>query len=134
MNQYIIVIVAFLLGQFVTTSVIVYNMQKKKQVTYLSALLAYLKAEIGWFIIGFAGICCIMFIMSDYVDLTIKKADLLNKENLSYKEKLIVYFKTSALFIGTFVQLIAFKFLKKGPEAIAKFDDKEIKLPNEANG
>ena len=125
MNQYLTVVLAFLLGQFVTTSVVVYKLQKEKQVNYFSALAAYLKAEIGWFIIGLAGISCIMFIMSDFVDLTIKKADLLSKEHLSYKEKLIVYFRTSALIVGTFVQLIAFNFLKKGKEKISAFADKD---------
>lgn len=124
MNNYVVVVLAFLLGQFITTSVVVYNMQKEKQVSYMNALTAYLKAETGWFIIGFAAISCIMFIMSDYVDLNIKKADLINKENLSYKESLIVYFRTSALFVGTFAQLLAFKFLKKGKEKIAEFEDK----------
>jgi hypothetical protein len=83
-----------------------------------------MKAEIGYFIIGVFGIVSILFILSDFVDLSITRKDLLTKDGLNWKENLRLYFKTTSLFLGGFVQYIAFVWKKKGKDAIDKIADK----------
>ena len=60
---------AFFLAQLLITSIMVYNYQKEKDVPYLVALKTYLKAEIGYFIIGLIGILSVLFLLSDFIDL-----------------------------------------------------------------
>ncbi len=121
MNQhYWIVLMAFLLGQFLITSIQVYNNQKEKHISYGVALLTYLKAEIGYFIIGFIGILCVCFLLSDYIDLNVKKEELKNLEVRTWKENLQLYFRTGSFIIGCFIQYIAFKYKDKGKDAIDK--------------
>lgn len=123
-GHYFLVILAFLIAQFFMASVNVYIYQKEKDVDYWTALTSYFKSEIGFFIVGFAAIFGIMFILSDFVDLSITRADLLSLEKLSLKQNLQLYFKTTAFFVGAFIQYIAFVFRKKGKQAIDKVADK----------
>lgn len=115
---------AFILAQSLITAIMVYNYQKEKNVDYGAALSAYMKAEVGYFVIGIIGISCILFILSDFIDLSVTRQDLLRKGGLTWKENLQIYFKTGSLVIGGFVQYIAFVYKKKGKEAIDKIADK----------
>lgn len=125
MNQhYYQTLIAFFLAQLLVASVMVYNYQKEKNINYWTALVAYFKAEVGYFIIGIIGIFAILFILSDFIDLSITRTDLLSKEHLSWKENLQLYFKTTALFVGGLVQYIAFIYKSKGKKAIDKIADK----------
>ena len=99
---------------------------KDKNIAYGTALTTYLKAEVGFFIIGVIGIASILFILSDFVDLSITREDLLTKEGLNWKENLRLYFKTFSLLLGGFVQYIAFIYKKKGKVAIDKIADKLV--------
>lgn len=121
---YLNTIVAFLLGQFLTTAIVVYLFQKEKSIDYFSAMQTYIKAEIGYFIIGLFGIIAVCFVLSDYIDLKITKADLLVIKERTFKENMQLYFKTYALIVGSFIQLIAFKFRDKGKQAIVNVSDK----------
>ena len=123
-SHYLQVFLAFLIAQLLMASINVYNYQKKKEIEYMVAVKAYTKAEIGYFIIGFFGVLALLFILSEYVDLSVKREDLLSKETLSTKEKLQAYFKTIALCVGAFVQYLAFVLRSKGKEAIDKMVDK----------
>jgi hypothetical protein len=124
MNNYVTIIIAFIIGQFIYTSITVYNLQNGKDIGYWHAYAAYLRKETGWFVIAIAGLCGVLFVLSDFVNLDIKKADLINKEVLSYKEKLVLYFRTSALMLGMFIQHVVFKVYKKGKEEVEKVNDK----------
>lgn len=114
---------AFLLAQSLITAIMVYNYQKEKSIDYVKALTVYIKAEVGYFIIGVIGISCILFILSDFVNLSITREDLLTKGGLTWKENLQLYFKSSSLLVGGFVQYIAFVYKKKGKDAIDKIAD-----------
>jgi hypothetical protein len=121
MNQhYFIVLFAFLLGQMLMTSIQVYNYQKDLKIDYDKALVTYLKAEVGYFIVGLVGIICVCFILSDFIDLRVTKDDLKKIASRTWKENLQLYFKTSSFVIGCFIQFIAFKYKDKGKDAIDK--------------
>ena len=117
-------LLGFLLAQLLITSIMVYNYQKEKDVPYLVALRTYLKAELGFFIIGLLGISSVLFILSDFIDLSVTKKDLLTIEGRSLKQNLQLYFKTASIVIGGFIQYIAFIYKKKGKAAIDKLADK----------
>lgn len=124
--QYFQVFIAFVLAQSLMASIQVYNYQKEKSITYNLSMKTYFRAEMGYFIIGILAITCILFILSDFVDLSITREDLLSKEKLTWKENLRLYFKTSSLLIGGFVQYIAFVYKSKGKIAIDKIADKLV--------
>lgn len=119
-QHYYDVLFAFLLAQLLMVSVNVYFYQKQKEITYWLALKTYMWAEIGYFIIGIVAVCGLLFILSDFIDLSISRKDLLTKETLTWKEDLIVYFKTTAFCVGAFLQYIVFKLKEKGKAAIDK--------------
>lgn len=123
-SHYWIIILAFLLGQALMTSIVVYNYQKEKHIEYDHALITYMKAEVGYFIVGFIGILCVCFILSDFIDLNVTKEELKSLETITWKEKLQIYFKSSAFVIACFIQYIAFKFRDKGKVAIDNAIDK----------
>lgn len=125
-NHYLEVFVAFLLAQSLMASIMVYTYQKKKSIGYIDALLTYFKAEVGFFVIGVIGISTILFILSDFIDLSITRHDLLSIENLTWKQNLQLYFKTSSVCLGAFVQYLAFKLKDKGKAAIDKVVDNII--------
>lgn len=122
--HYFDMLLAFLIAQLLMASINVYTYQLNKSIDYWSAVKAYFKAEIGYFIIGLLAVCAVLFVLSDLIDLSVSRKDLLNKTSLTWKENLQLYFKTSALFIGAFVQYMAFKFKEKGKAAIDKAVDK----------
>ncbi|MBN8668776.1 MAG: hypothetical protein J0M30_14860 [Chitinophagales bacterium] len=106
------------MAQALMTAIVVYNYQKEKAIPYGKALSTYINAEVGYYIIGFVGIFSIMFLLSDWIDLSITKDDLRSLETRSWKENLQLYFKTSSFGIGAFVQYLAFKFRTTGKKAI----------------
>jgi hypothetical protein len=125
-KHYLIVLLAFLLAQALLASIMVYNYQKERKITWLDAMEAYLKAEIGYFIIGLIGILSVCFLLSDFIDLSLTKHDLENVAQKNWKVLLQLYFKTSSFIIGGFIQYIAFKYRDKGKTAIDKAADKIV--------
>ncbi len=124
--QYFQVFIAFVLAQSLMASIQVYNYQKEKSISYNLSMRTYFSAEMGYFIIGILAITCVLFILSDFVDLSITREDLLSKEKTTWKENLRLYFKTSSLLVGGFVQYIAFVYKSKGKIAIDKIADKLV--------
>jgi hypothetical protein len=112
------------LGQALMTSIVVYNYQKEKQIDYFHSVITYMKAEIGYFIVGFIGILCVCFIVSDFIDLSVTREDLKSLEQRTWKENMQLYFKSSAFVVACFIQYIAFRFRDKGKDAIDKAIDK----------
>lgn len=125
-KQYLVVIIAFILAQLLMTSIVVYRYQKDKQIGYRTALLTYLKAEIGFFIIGIIGVTSICFILSDWVDLSLTKHDLLSIEHRTLKENMQLYFKTTSFVLGGFIQYLAFVWRDKGKVAIDKVIESKV--------
>lgn len=122
-SQYLQVLLAFLLAQSLLTSIMVYNYQKEKNISWRKAMVTYLNAEVGYFVIGLVAIFGVLFVMSDFIDLTVTKQDILSLESRSWKQNLQLYFKSVAFLVGGFVQYIAFIYKKKGKAAIDKIAD-----------
>lgn len=125
MSNYTIMIVAFILGQLGYASVSIYIIQNNVTgINYWQAVGQYCKKEVGSFIMAACGWAIIMFIASDWIDVNITRKDLLNKESLSVKEKLIVYQRTVAVVLGAFIQHLIYVAFKKGKKAIHDYAQK----------
>jgi hypothetical protein len=119
-TYYITTALGFLIAQFLMASISVYDYQKQKDIPYSHAMKAYLKAEIGFFVIAFFGLLTVLFVLPDIIDINIKPLDLQDKESLTWKEKAQAYFRLTVIFVGAFVQYLSFKFRKSGKQAIDK--------------
>lgn len=121
MNNYVIMVIAFFIGQNLYTAITVYNLQKNKSVGYWDALKAYVKKEIGGYIVALAGLAGLMFIISDFIDPSFKHQD---SDVSTWAGKVQAYFRTSMLAFGVFAQHLIFVAFKKGKKAIEKVEDK----------
>lgn len=125
MNNYIILALGWFLGQLGYAAVSAYILQRDKPgITYAQALRVYFAKEVGSFAMAFCALLIIMFITNDFVTVEITRKDLLNKEALTWKEKLIVYQRTCSVFFGAFSQHIIYVAFKKGKKAIEEFAEK----------
>lgn len=118
MIQYIQLFFGVIIGQLLITTVMVYGYQKEKNITWGEALTVYVKAEIGYYVIAAVGLIAALFILSEFIDLSLKKEDLRSQTALSLKQKLQLYFKTGSLLLGMFIQYVVFKVKDKGKAAI----------------
>ncbi|MGQ0739571.1 MAG: hypothetical protein ACT4OJ_10960, partial [Bacteroidota bacterium] len=125
-KHYVIVFCAFILAQCLMASIMVYNYQKEKKISYRQALWAYISSEVGFFIIGLIGIISVCFILSEFIDLGTSKQELLSLKERNWKQNLQLYFKTGSFVIGGFIQYIAFKYRDKGKVTIDKAADKIV--------
>jgi hypothetical protein len=121
MNNYLILFVAFVIGQAIYTAVTVYNIQKNMNVPYWTAFRAYVLKELGGYIVALLGLAGLMFIISDFIDPSFKHADA---DVSTWAGRVQAYFRTSALCFGVFAQHIVFVAFKKGKKAIEKVEDK----------
>lgn len=122
MNNYVILALGWFLGQLGYAAVSAYILQRDKPgITYWQALGVYFAKEIGSFAMAFTALLIIMFIANDFLTVDITRKDLLNKEALSWKEKIIVYQRTCSVFFGAFSQHIIYVAFKKGKKAIEDF-------------
>lgn len=123
MNQYVIIALGWVIGQFAYAAVSVYVLQRDKDVPYWKAVQLYLSGEVGNFVIAFAGLLLIMFIASDFLDVEITVKDLRNKEMLTLKEKIILYQRTASIVIGGFIQHLVYVAFKKGKKKIEEYEN-----------
>jgi hypothetical protein len=125
MNNYILMIVAFILGQLAYASVSIYIIQNKVTgINYWQAVGQYCKKEVGSLVMAACGWAIIMFIASDWIDVNITRKDLLTKETLTLKEKMIVYQRTFAVLLGGVIQHVLYVAFKKGKKAIHDYAQK----------
>ena len=118
-------VVAFVLGQLGYASVSIYIIQRNlDNVSYWQAVQQYSKKEIGSFVMAACGWAIVMFIASDWVDVTVTRQDLLNKEALTVKDKLIVYQRSISTGLGAFIQHIIYVAFKRGKKAIHDYAQK----------
>lgn len=124
MSHYAIITIGWAIGQLTYAAISVYILQYNKSITYWQAWGAYGKKELGNFVIAFCGLLALLFIANDFFDLAVTKQDLLNKQQLNLKEKLIMYQRSSALALGGFCQHLLYIAFKRGKKEIEKISNK----------
>ena len=121
MSNYFLMLLAFFIGQLLYTSITVYNIQKNMSINYWAAFKAYVKKEVGGYVVAFVGLAALMFIITDFIDPSFKKADA---DVNTWTGKVVAYFRTAMLFFGCFAQHLIFVAFKKGKKAIEKAESK----------
>lgn len=121
-NHYAIIIIGWIIGQFGYAACSVYVLQRNKNVNYWKAFSIYLASEIGSFVMAFAALLAILFIANDFIDMQITRKDLMNKEMLTLKEKIIVYQRTASFIFGGLCQHLIYVAFKKGKKKIEQYE------------
>jgi hypothetical protein len=121
-SHYLIITLGWIIGQIAYASVSVYILQKDKNINYWKALGLYFSSEVGSFGMAFAALLVILFIAGDYINVEITRADLLNKQTLTLKEKVIVYQRTASILLGGFCQHLLYVAFKRGKKKIEQYE------------
>lgn len=124
MNNFFVLTIGFLLGQSMHIAISAYYFQLNKDIAYFDALKIYAKKETGSFVIAFLGLLTFLFTSSDFIDFSLKKADLKGLDSLTLGQKLVVYFRTVSFFIGAFIQHILLLAFKAGKKELDKIGNK----------
>lgn len=119
MNNYFVMLLAFIIGQALYTAITVNNLQKGKKIGYWPALRAYTEAEVGQYIVVLCGLAALMFVITDFVDPSFRKEDA---DLTTWKGRLVAYFRSIMLVVGVFAQHIIFLAFKKGKKKLEEAD------------
>lgn len=133
-HYYLLLLAAVIIGQSFFASIVTWYYQRNNPaISYKQAFVLYLKKEAGTFIVIICFTLILMFILSDYMDLTMSRAELIAKGKLNRFESIQKSFRTFAVIYGVFAQFFAVLFYKGGIKAISDFGrDKGIDI-NENN-
>lgn len=125
MNNYIILAIGWIVGQTAYGSVSAYIIQKDMPgIDYWQALKIYFKKEVGSFAMAFSALLVLMFVFPDFFDPTVSRADLKNKEALTFVERMILYLRVSSVIVGGLSQHLLYLAFKKGKKAIHDYATK----------
>lgn len=125
MIKYIsLLIVAVFLAQAFIASLAVYRVQlSNDNINYRQALQLYFKANMARYVLVAVCVLILSFILSDYMDLSLTRADLRAKgiDALNRVERIQLYFKSYAIGVGAFIEVLAVLLYKAGFKSIIDF-------------
>lgn len=119
---YLLVIAAVILGQTFTAAFLSWRHQISNDlIVYPTAFKVYIQKNIGTFVVIITFTSLVLFVLSDWMDLSLTRAELIAKGKLTKVEAIQSKFKTYAAFYGIFAQWIASYFFKAGEKAIKDY-------------
>lgn len=125
MIKYIaLLIVAVFLAQAFIAALAVYRVQlSNDKINYKQALHLYFKANMARYVLVAVCVLILCFVLSDYMDLSVTRAELRAKglEALNRIEKIQLYFKSWAIAVGAFIEVVAVLAYKAGFKSIIDF-------------
>lgn len=122
MEYYIKLFIAVIIGQTFLAAMSAWVFQRKNDaIDYWTALRVYLRKEIGTFIVILSFTGLVMFVLSDFMDLTKSRAELIAQGELNKFEQAQKFFRTVAVLYGVFAQWLAYLFYKGGRKAIEEY-------------
>ncbi|MBE2229939.1 MAG: hypothetical protein IAE96_04760 [Chitinophagaceae bacterium] len=125
MIKYIsLLIVAVFLAQAFIAALAVYRVQlSNEKINYQQALQLYFKANMARYVLVAVCVLILSFILSDYMDLSLTREDLRAKgiEALNRVERIQLYFKSYAIGVGAFIEVLAVVLYKAGFKSIIDF-------------
>lgn len=121
---YVYLIIAWILGQSLYTAITVWRLQKNLTISYIPAFKAYVKKELGGYIVSGIFMLVVVFILPDFLNLKMEKSELLSIEQKSWAQKVQLYFRTAAMLLGMFSLHIAYSLYKRGKKEIINADKK----------
>jgi hypothetical protein len=130
MKYYLLLWLAVLLGQFFVSTITVWIDQRNNpKIDYMQALKVYYRKEVGTYLVIFSFTLLLTFILSDWMDLSATRQELMTIAERNKFEEAQIRFRTYATCYGVFAQLIALFFFKGGRNAVKQFgQDKGIDL------
>jgi hypothetical protein len=134
MKYYLLLIAAVIIGQTFIACVSAWVFQRSNpNIGYFKALRIYLAKEVGTFVVIVSFTIMVMFVLSDWMDLTTSRAELIAKGKLTKFEQAQKNFRTYAAIYGAFAQLLALLFFKGGKKAIETFGKEKAGVDISAN-
>jgi hypothetical protein len=115
---YLLLIVAWVLGQALYTAITVWRLQKDLPIPYFEALKGYVIKETGGYVVSLIFMLIIVFLLPEFLNLKMSKSDLLSLEERNWIEKVQLYFRTASTALGMFSLHIAYSIYKKGKKEI----------------
>lgn len=122
MSYYLLLWLATIVGQlFFATAAVWFWQRNNSKIDYFKALRVYFHKEVGTYVFVFTSTVLLTFILSDWMDLSKTKSDLIAKGELTRFEYWQLRFRTAATIWGVFAHLIAAVFFKAGKVAIQNY-------------
>lgn len=122
MIYYLFLWIAVILGQLFVSNITVWHYQRSNEkINFFQALKVYFQKEVGTYMVITTFTMLLTFILSDWMDLSLTKAELLSKAELSRYDAIQTKFRTFATGYGMFAQLIAGMVFQGGKNAIQQF-------------
>jgi nicotinamide riboside transporter PnuC len=111
-----------MIAQALVTGIGVYIWQlKNSNIEYWQAVRLYYKKSKGRYVIVLLATIALMFMLTDWMNLNMTRAELLAKGALTRTEKIQLQFKTWALGIGSVIEVAAMLFYRGAIQAILNF-------------
>jgi cbb3-type cytochrome oxidase subunit 3 len=118
MKYYLLLIVAWVLGMLLYTSITIWRLQKDLPIDYMGAAKAYFKKEIGGYIVSFVFMFIVVFILPELININMSRAELMDKDHKTIAEKAQVMFRIASTILGMFSLHVAYSIYKVGKKAI----------------
>jgi hypothetical protein len=115
---YLLLVVAWILGQSLYTAITVWRLQKGLEIDYFPALKAYAQKETGGYVVSFIFMLIVCFILPELLNLQMDKSELLSKEQRSWVETIQMYFRSACTLLGMFSLHVAYSVYKGGKKGI----------------
>jgi hypothetical protein len=119
---YLILIAAVIIGQTFTAAYLSWKYQTANDlIDYPKAFKLYINKNIGTFAVIVTFTLIVLFVLSDWMDMTMTKQQLLSLEKRTRFQEAQLKFRTVAIVYGVFAQLIASLLYKGGELAIKNY-------------
>lgn len=127
MSNLQIIMVGWLVGQIGYAAVSIHILQRDKpNINYWQAAGAYFTKEFSSFVMAFACLLILLFIFPDFWgDADINRADLKIKSTLTWKERIMLYQRCTAVVLGGLSQHLLYIAFKRGKKEIARLDQEK---------
>lgn len=118
MKYYLLLIVAWVLGQALYTAITIWRIQKNIDIDYFPAAKAYFKKEVGGYIVSLVFMLIIVFVLPELINMKMTRDELISKGNKSLVEKGQIVFRCVATLLGMFSLHVAYSVYKGGKKGI----------------
>lgn len=119
---YLLLIAAVIIGQTFTAAYLSWKYQTANDlIDYKKAFTIYVQKNIGTFAVIVTFTLMLLFVLSDWMDMTMTKQQLLSLEKRTRFQEAQLKFRTVAIAYGVFAQAIASLLYKGGELAIKNY-------------
>jgi len=119
----LLIVAVFLAQAFIAAFAVYVKQLSNDNIKYGQALQLYFRSNMARYVLVAVCVLILSFIMSDYMDLSLTRADLRAKgiDTLNRIERIQLYFKSWAIGVGAFIEVIAVLAYKAGFKSIIDF-------------